>query len=131
MPVGTRAVSLPDTSFNSYFLDVFGQPDSATACECERSQETTLAQSLHLLNSKEIQSKLSDDAGLAANYANSSDGVARNVEQLYLSAFSRRPTAVELQTAVQYLENKSDQLRQAYEDLVWAVLNSKEFVFNH
>ncbi len=58
MPAETRAVSLPDTNFSSYFLDVFGKPDSATACECERTQEATLAQSLHLLNSKEIQAKL-------------------------------------------------------------------------
>lgn len=66
MPPGVRAVSLPDTGFASYFLTVFGRPSSTTACECERSQESNLSQSLHLLNSEEIQNKLSSDTGRAA-----------------------------------------------------------------
>jgi hypothetical protein len=61
LPAGTRAVCLPDNSFNAsaYFLQVFGRPESASACECERSQDASLAQSLHLLNSKDIQTKIS------------------------------------------------------------------------
>ncbi len=131
MPAETRAVSLPDTNFSSYFLDVFGKPDSATACECERSQEATLAQSLHLLNSKEIQAKLSADSSLPASMAAGSDPVDQKVEQLYLAAFSRRPRPDELKTAVSYIAAKSSEPREAYEDLVWAILNSKEFMFNH
>jgi hypothetical protein len=68
VPAETRAVSLPDNNFTSYFLDVFGKPDSTTACECERSQEATLAQSLHLLNSKEMQAKLSSDSALTGQF---------------------------------------------------------------
>ena len=132
MPAGTRAVSLPDTSFNSYFLTVFGRPDSASACECERSQEATLAQSLHLLNSSDVQAKLSNDAANPARLAlDSSVDHPTHLRELYLRAFSRQPTAEELQTALGYIERKKANLREAYEDLVWALINSKEFVFNH
>ncbi|MCA9133987.1 MAG: DUF1549 domain-containing protein, partial [Planctomycetales bacterium] len=131
MPPETRAVSLPDAGFQSYFLDVFGKPAGTTACECERSQEATLAQSLHLINSKEVQAKLSSDSSLPASLAASSDPVEQKIEQLYLAALSRLPTADELQAASEYLARKADQPRPAYEDLVWAILNSKEFIFNH
>lgn len=131
VPPHTRAVSLPDNRFSSYFLDVFGKPDSTTACECERSQEATLAQSLHLLNSKDMQAKLASDEGLAASLAASSDPIEHKIEQLYLAALSRPATAAEIQTASSYVLGKPDSARQAYEDLVWAVLNSKEFLFNH
>ncbi len=132
MPGGTRAVSLPDTGFNSYFLTVFGRPESTTACECERVQTANLAQSLHLLNSKEVQAKLSDNAGKAAQFAaDTSRSHAQKIEELYMLAMSRVPTAEETQTAVAYLEKKKDNLRAAYEDLIWAVINSKEFLFNH
>lgn len=131
LPAETRAVSLPDNSYASYFLDVFGKPDATTACECERSQEATLAQSLHLLNSKEMQAKLASDSGLAASLAASSDPLANKVEQLYLAALSRRPTSAESATAQAYIAQRADQPRTAYEDLVWAILNSKEFLFNH
>ena len=70
LPVGTRAVQLPDNSFNSqsYFLTVFGRPDSSSSCECERSSDASLAQSLHLLNSKDIQGKLASGSGRAAKF---------------------------------------------------------------
>jgi hypothetical protein len=131
LPDGTRAVELPDTSYASYFLDVFGKPDSTTACECERSGEATLAQSLHLLNSTEVQGKLRDDSGRAASMAAASDPPEVVIENLYLAAFSRQPREAELQAAVQYVQNRPDQRRQAFEDLVWAIINSKEFLFNH
>ncbi len=131
MPSDTRAVELPDTSYQSYFLDVFGKPDSATACECERSGEATLAQSLHLLNSSEVQAKLRDDQGRAAAMAASSDPLEIVIGDLYLAALSRQPRESELQTATKYLAGKPDQRREAFEDLVWAIINSKEFLFNH
>lgn len=132
MPAGTRAVSLPDTNFSSYFLTVFGRPDSASACECERSQEATLAQSLHLLNSSDVQAKLANEAAIPALFAkDSSVDHPTHVRDLYLRAFSRQPTAEELQTALSYIERKKANLREAYEDLVWALINSKEFIFNH
>lgn len=131
MPVGTRAIQLPDNQFDSYFLDVFGRPTATTACECERSQEATLSQSLHLLNSVEIQSKLSQEAGLPARLFQSSDPLDARITQLYLLALSREPTSQELETAREYLTERESQGVQPFEDLVWAILNSKEFLFNH
>ena len=144
MPAGTRAVELPDTSFASYFLTVFGRPDSSTACECERTNSSTLAQSLHLLNSKEMQSKLSADASRAAAWANSAvvDTTLSPVEnirktgperirELYMRSLGRLPTESEQTIALEYLMQRADRLREAYEDLVWGVVNSKEFLFNH
>ena len=69
LPVGTRATQLPDNAFSTYFLTVFGRPDASSACECERSSEANLAQSLHLLNSGEIQGKLTSGAGRAGKLA--------------------------------------------------------------
>lgn len=131
MPAQTRAVSLPDNSFPSYFLDVFGKPNSATACECERTAEATLAQSLHLLNSKEVQAKLSSDSGRAAAMTASSEPLDVLVQNLYLAALSRKPNETELDTALQFLAERPDRRREAFEDLVWTLINSKEFLFNH
>jgi Protein of unknown function (DUF1553)/Protein of unknown function (DUF1549) len=131
MPAGSRAVQLPDTGFSSYFLDVFGRPAGSTACECERMNEATLAQSLHLLNSKEIQAKLINDAGRAAAMNASSQPIPELINELYLSAFSRPATSSELETASKYVSDRSANKRQAYEDVVWVIINSKEFLFNH
>ncbi|MBI3876846.1 MAG: DUF1553 domain-containing protein, partial [Verrucomicrobia bacterium] len=142
LPVGTRAVALPDNSFNaaSYFLTVFGRPDSASACECERQQDASLAQSLHLLNARDIQEKLAADTGRAALLAADPRGDAEKIRELYLRASSREPDSEELETARAYLEKKIKDKdgqevpipkRQAYEDILWALLNTKEFLFNH
>ncbi len=131
MPANTRAVMLPDTSFNSYFLTVFGRPESTTACECERMQDANLAQSLHLLNSKEIQAKLAHDQGLAAKLAaDTQTPDAAKVEQLYLLALGRKPSEDEATVALEYLKTKEPR-RTAFEDLIWSLLNTKEFLFNH
>ena len=94
LPAGMRAVQLPDNSFNanSYFLTVFGRPESSSACECERSQDASLAQSLHLLNSKEIQEKISSDKGRAALLAaDSSNSEEYKLKELYSWVYSRPP----------------------------------------
>ena len=131
MPAKTRAVALPDTGFKSYFLDVFGQPQSKTACECERSQEANLAQSLHLLNSKEMQGKLADEKGRSKRLAETTDRpIADRVAELYWVSFSRAPKDEELKSALEYLSGKEAK-REAWEDLIWVLVNSKEFLFNH
>ncbi|AMV34229.1 Bacterial Ig-like domain (group 2) [Pirellula sp. SH-Sr6A] len=144
MPAGTRAIQLPDTSFQSYFLTVFGRPESATSCECERTTASNLAQSLHLMNSKEMHTKLSAAGNRLSiwseipppNEAKSPAEVIRekglaNISELYLLALSREPTPSEQTAALEYLLGRQDRLREAYEDLTWSVLNSKEFLFNH
>ena len=141
---GTRAVQLPDNSFNanSYFLTVFGRPDATSACECERSQDASLAQSLHLLNSKDIQAKLSADSGRAAKCATDTTRADEaKIEELYYTVFARAPRADEVVTAMDHLkrhvptstadDRKPAARREAYEDILWALLSTKEFLFNH
>ena len=132
LPAGTRAIQLPDASVGPYFLKVFGQPQADTACECERSQEANLAQSLHLLNSSEVQNKISDGNGRASKFANDKEHPAdTKIKELYRWVYSREPDAEEIQIATAHLEKHKDNPKLAFEDIVWALINSKEFLFNH
>jgi len=139
---GTRAVALPDNSYNqtTYFLSVFGRPDSSSACECERSQEASLAQSLHLLNASEIQTQLSRGNGRADRLTKDTRPDDDKITDLYHIALSREPNADEVKFARAHLDKKtagksSDEAykgkKEAYEDILWALLNTKEFLFNH
>ena len=131
VPVGTRASQLPDSGFTSYFLTVFGRPESSSACECERSSEANLAQSLHLLNSGEIQGKLTNGSGRAATLSKELErDHADKIRELYLLSFARLPTAEEQAIATAHIEKVGD-AKIAYEDIVWALINTKEFLFNH
>jgi len=216
LPVGTRAVQLPDNSFNSqsYFLTVFGRPDSSSSCECERSSDASLAQSLHLLNSKDIQGKLSSGSGRASKLAGdktpadealakaqiekaaadkalraidtevekakanaktddlkkkladliakkqkpaqdkavtmkaafekaqvaASSAEEQRIRNLFLLAFSREPSGSEVLLARAHLEReikdkdgkeKPADRKSSFEDIIWALFNTKEFLFNH
>ena len=129
VPQGTRAVQLPDNGFNNYFLQVFGKPEAESACECERSPEATLAQSLHLLNSTDVQGRLQNGNGRAAMFARDQEGKDEDkATELYLWAFSRNPTADELKLVTNHIANAQNK-QQAWEDVVWAMLNAKEFQF--
>jgi hypothetical protein len=132
VPAGTRAIQLPDNGFNSYFLTVFGRPEASSACECERSSEANLAQSLHLLNSSEIQGKLTVGSGRAATLANDKSRPHDvKIRELYLLAFGRVPTAEEMSIALAHIDKNQDAPQRAYEDILWALINTKEFLFNH
>jgi hypothetical protein len=128
LPSDTRAVQLPDNGFNTYFLTVFGKPESSSACECERSSEANLAQSLHLLNSSEVQGKLT--GGRAPTLAADQRANEQKIRELYLLTFSREPDAEEYQVALGHIAKTGD-AKRAYEDIVWALINTKEFLFNH
>jgi Protein of unknown function (DUF1553)/Protein of unknown function (DUF1549) len=131
LPGGTRALQLPDPSVGPYFLKVFGQPQGDTACECERSQDANLAQSLHLLNSSEVQDKISNPTGRAAQLAADKRPTKVCVRELYRWVFAREPSADELKIAEAHLAKHAKDPRTAYEDIVWALINTKEFLFNH
>ena len=132
-------------NFFSYFLTVFGRPDASSSCECERSTAPSLAQSLHLLNNKDLQAKVSASGGRAATLAADKRPDEEKVRELYLWAYAREPQADELSAAKGYVEkivtrggtpvagspDEAHRRKQAYEDLVWALINTKEFSFNH
>ncbi|AMV18805.1 DUF1549 and DUF1553 domain-containing protein [Planctomyces sp. SH-PL14] len=144
LPAGTRAVALPDNSYNrsSPFLRVFGRPEGESVCECERVQSSSLAQSLHLLNAADIKGKLASPTGRAQKLAKEMRPNEEKVQELYLAAFSRAPRSDELKTALDYLaEPRVDKdgkpvdpakaANENFQDLVWALINTKEFLFNH
>ena len=132
MPAGTQAIQLADTSNGPYFLKVFGMPQGDTACECERSQDANLAQSLHLLNSKEIQDKISKNEARAAQLAAETERSHElRITELYQVVFARNPRADEMTVATTYIEKHTENPRIAYEDILWALINTKEFLFNH
>ena len=127
---GTRSMQLPDPNFGNYFLTVFGRPNGDSACECERGTEANLAQSLHLINSADILAKLggSRATALAADKARD---VAAKIEELYLVALSRPPAAAETADVKAYLAAHADNAAAAWEDVIWSLLNTKEFLFTH
>jgi hypothetical protein len=131
LPTGTHAMQLPDPSVGPYFLKVFGQPQGDTACECERSQDANLAQSLHLLNSSEVQDKIANPSGRAALLATDKRPVEVRIRELYRWVYSREPNTDELQIAEAHLSKHTKDTKSAYEDIVWALINTKEFLFNH
>ena len=145
-PLGVRAVALPDDSSNkeSQFLTLFGRPQMDTACECERTPEANLGQSLTLINSDLIQRKIADASGRAKTLGNDNEkSLETSIRELYLIGFCREPKEEETARATNYIEQK---IRQAadggkisesaariagFEDLIWVLANTKEFMFNH
>jgi hypothetical protein len=126
-----RAIMLPDESFTSYFLDVFGRPQRISACECERVSEANLAQALHLLNSEEVQGKIARAGGRAEQMAKDPYRTsAEKIEELFLWALGRKPTEKQLELALENLAANPRDKKSAYENIIWALLNTKEFVFN-
>ncbi len=127
-----RAIMLPDESFQSYFLDVFGRPQRISACECERVSEANLAQALHLLNSDEVQNKLSRAGGRAETLANAKDvrPDAEKVEDLFFWAWGHKPAKDQLDAALAHVAKHEKDKKVAYENILWALINTKEFVFN-
>jgi len=124
-----RAIMLPDESYSSYFLDVFGRPQRSSACSCERGSDANLAQALHLLNSEEIQAKLSFGGGRAETLAKDKRPDGDKVEELFLWAFARKPTADQKQAALAHLAKQPANKKAGYENIIWALLNTKEFLF--
>jgi hypothetical protein len=144
LPPGTRAVALPDNSYNrtTALLKVFGRPEGLSVCECERVDSASLAQSLHLLNSGDIKAKLSATNGRAERLMKAAGADEDKIRSLYLTAFSRQPSPEELSEAGEYLKrpvvnargeplDPAKAKRRAMEDLIWALLNAKEFFYNH
>jgi hypothetical protein len=125
-----RAIMLPDESFSSYFLDVFGRPQRISACECERVGDANLAQALHMLNSDEVQNKVARAGGRAELLAKDPRPDVEKVDELFLWAFARKPNDDQRSKALEHISKNVANKKLAYENILWALLNTKEFIFN-
>lgn len=129
MPVGSRATELWTVRAQSVFLDSFGRPDPNQDPPCERTSDTSVVQALHLMNAPNLHRKVTADSGRAATFAGSKKSNSDLVEELYLLAYSRPPSDEELSIALKLFKPDGSNRRQATEDLLWALLNTPEFVF--
>jgi hypothetical protein len=135
-PQGWRAIQVRDSRISSYFLQIFGRPKREVLCACERSLQPNLAQSLHLINSDNLNNKLTDGKGrisqLLKQYEKTPPAQASSkmVEDLYLLTLCRYPTPAESKNVLAHIARTKD-ARKAYEDCLWALLNAEEFVYNH
>jgi hypothetical protein len=129
MPEGSRAMEAWTVRFDSKFLDSFGRPDPNQDPPCERTSDTTVVQALHLMNAPGLAAKITSDKGRVAKLAESKKTPAEIVEELYLLAYNRRPTTEESELCVSKFEKKGSTRRTAAEDLLWALVNTPEFVF--
>ena len=127
-PVGTRAVQIPDPAAGPRFLRLFGRSERVTACACERSGDVTMPQLLHLQNSEALQQKVAT-GWLAARLAQEKDD-DRLVDELFARSLTRKPRPAE-RAAVKTMLAAGEPRADVFRDLFWAVLNSKEFAFNH
>jgi hypothetical protein len=130
MPPGTRAVQLPDGDANHPFLKTFGQPARELACECEREGDSNLAQALQLINGPTVNEKLRAATNRVGRLLARKASDAEMLDDLYLSALSRPPIEGETKAATEYVARAADK-RKAWEDVLWALINSKEFLFRH
>ncbi len=140
-PAGTRAMQLPDTQVKSDFLTIFGRPARVLCDSGERSFDPTIAQALHVINGDTLNKKLSAQDGYISLFQKVGLSDARMLDQVYLSAFSRYPNESEKLALMKDLESSRlksgtpeamrDARRQGMEDVFWALLTSKEFLFNH
>jgi hypothetical protein len=128
-PVGLRAIQLPGPQIDSYFLSLFGRSDRVTACACERNGDVTLPQLLHLQNGDSIVNKLHDGQGRLNQLLDKEADNDKVIDELFLTTFNRPATDAERAAAKAALE--SGDRREVFQDLFWALLNSKEFAFNH
>lgn len=132
LPPGTRAVASRQQLQPLVSVPAsLRRPEAESVCECERVQSSSLAQSLHLLNAAELKTKLAAPTGRAERLAKEDKPAEAKIRELYLAAFSREPRPQELKTAIDYLNEPGTAANTNYQDLIWALINTKEFLFNH
>lgn len=131
-PMGFRALQVPDSNTRSYFLNAFGRPDRVQTCECERTNEPSMAQALHIANGDTLNQKLAQKNNRLDQLLASGKSAAEIVDEVYLTALSRFPTAKEKTEVTALLAAATpDEKRQTLEDIFWGVMSAQDFVFNH
>ena len=131
-PVGTRALQLYDSAVRSDFLKTFGRNERQITCDCERSNEPSMVQVLHLSNGDTINDKLRNGSGRVAQLLKSNSTIEQIVDEAFLAALCRLPTPSEKEAFAKELSRTNEQLRrEVIEDLFWGILSSREFLFNH
>jgi hypothetical protein len=131
IPAGARAVSLPDTNIASSFLDLFGRPVRQVSCDCERNMEPSVSQALHLISAEDFNKKVSAKAGVVDRLMKSGRDDRAILNELYLACFSREPSQTESANMLAGIRLAAPNRRQALVDILWALLSSPEFLFNH
>jgi hypothetical protein len=138
VPAGLRAVSLPDTRVASSFLDTFGRPARQVTCECERNMEPNMSQALHLINASTLNDKIIVTNATLERLLASGPTTDALIDDLYLRCLCRRPTPSERRAVIDALfpaitnaRDLVERRRQVFGDLLWALLGSPEFVYNH
>jgi hypothetical protein len=130
LPLGTRAIQLPDAEVKSFFLDVFGRPPRQITCECERTTQPNIAQAMHLLNGTALNKKIASPTGRIDKLFKAKKDVPEMVDELYLTTLSRLPQPDERQRVLGWIA-RAPNPREGVNDLLWVLLNSREFLFNH
>jgi hypothetical protein len=134
-PLGTRALQLPDGRVASLFLDSFGRPDRTVACSCERQQDSSVSQALHINNGKTLNDKLRAKNSRLEQWIQDKISDDEAIGRVFWSALSRAPTESERKRfhglLAEAAADKNVTRRDALEDLFWSVLSGREFLFNH
>ena len=128
LPLGARAVQIADGQTSTYFLDTFGRAPRETVCDCEASTDPSLSQALHLLNGSSTNGKITQGKVVSELLEGSTPEQA--LDRLYVRCLSRYPTEAERAELLAAI-NASPSPKEGLEDIFWAILNSREFVFNH
>jgi hypothetical protein len=131
LPPGARALETWNHKIESEFMDAFGRPNSSSECPCDRDAKPSVVQALHLMNSNRLQGKIASAEGRARRLAEGKLSDQDIITEIYLAAYSRPPTAAETTLALKAFCEKDATRKSATEDVMWALLNSAEFVFNH
>ncbi|MBK8040285.1 MAG: DUF1553 domain-containing protein [Verrucomicrobiaceae bacterium] len=131
MPPDALAKQTWNHKLESQFMDAFGRPNASSECPCEREAKPSVVQALHLMNSTKLQDMLVSSKGRVTRMAKSDAKPEQIVEELYLACFSRLPDAEEMTIATSAFTAKDATRQTALEDVLWSLLNSAEFVFNH
>ena len=130
-PTGSRAIEIWDNRLPSYFFVIFGRPQRNSVCECERGNEPSISQALHLMNSPESFQKIRHRDGRAAGLAAKKLADEQVIDELFLATLSRVATDRERKLLLAAFTEGSGNRREAVEDILWTLLNTKEFLYNH